>query len=193
MSWTKLDDLWTERVEALGLTLAARWHYLALIQRCSRLGVRDGTIRRVDARRASDVEDPGEALAELTRAGLLRNDGSTVTVVNIAEHIPSEAQLAKTAADRERQQRHRAHKKGDHSLCDPRNCDVLRGGAPSVTRDVTPPVTRDVGTGRDGTGQARPRQGDSAERDSPEPELDQGTGTYGWGEVHPDDAEFFTD
>lgn len=80
-----------------------------------------------------------------------------MTVVNIAEHIPTEAQLAKKEADRERQQRNRAHKGGGHSHCLPRGtCPVANGESPAVTRDVTPTVTRDVGTGQDRTGQDGP-------------------------------------
>lgn len=192
MSWTRLDDLWGERLEALGLSLAARWQYVMLIQRCSRLELRDGSVRRGDARRASDVDDPDATLTELTGAGLLRDDGDTVTVVNILEHIPTEAQLAKKEADRERQQRNRAHKKGDHSLCVPGgHCDVANGKPSVVTRDVTATVTRDVGTGRDGTGQDRHGLRDSAQRDvSPLQGHPPDTLALA-GEVHPDDAAFF--
>lgn len=40
----------------------------------------------------------------------------------------------------ERQRRHRAHKRGDHSLCDPERC------RPGETPPVTEPVTRDAVT-----------------------------------------------
>lgn len=48
-------------MERRELSPAARWDYLALIQRCSRLHIRDGVMRRVDARRASDVDNPEAA------------------------------------------------------------------------------------------------------------------------------------
>lgn len=192
MSWTRLDDLWTERMEGLELSLAARWHYLALIQRCSRLDLRDGAVRRVDARRASDVDDPAAALTELVAAGLLTDDGTTVTVVNVLDHLPTEASLKRTRQNRERQRRSRAHRNGDHSLCQPDGgCEALGGAPAGVTRDVTAHVTRDVGTGRDGTGQDGHGLGDSAQRDVSPPQGYPQDAPALAGEVHPDDAAFF--
>lgn len=45
------------------------------------------------------------------------------------------------ATPAERQRRHRAHKSGDHRLCDPKRCSEATDSA--VTRDVTAAVTRD--------------------------------------------------
>ena len=114
-----------------------------------------------------------------------------MTVVHILEHLPTESQLARKEADRERQQRNRAHRRGDHSLCVPGgHCDVANGEPPVVTRDVTANVTRDVGTGQDGTGQDGPRRGEGAQRESPGAAYALGD-AYNWkGEVNPDDAEF---
>lgn len=158
MSWTRLDDLWTEHMETRELSLSARWHYLCLVQRCSRLDLRDGAMRRKDARRVSDVDDPEAALAELLAAGLLTADGGDVTVVDILDHLPTEAALARKEANRERQQRHwareRAHAAEDHSLCvTGGKCEAVNGPAWDITRDVAPTVTRDIGTGQDGPGQ----------------------------------------
>ena len=36
VTWTKLDDLWCERRELAAINFADRWHYLAMIQFCSR-------------------------------------------------------------------------------------------------------------------------------------------------------------
>ncbi|MGW9762510.1 hypothetical protein [Micrococcus aloeverae] len=186
MSWTRLDDLWAEQMEARELSLSARWHYLCLIQRCSRIGLREGTLRRKDALRVSDVDDPEVVLTELLAAELLTADGDSVTVVNVLDHLPTEAALAKKEHDRERQRRHRererAHEAGDHALCVPGGkCKVVNGSPQDVTRDVTPTVTRDVGTGQDGPGQES-----SAPRDSNAPNMTGGG--YEWGDA---DDEFF--
>ena len=82
-----------------------------------------------------------------------------MTVVGILEHLPTEATLVQTEKNRERQQRYRererAHAAGDDSLRVPEGggkCEAVNGCAQDVTRDVTATVTRDVGTGRAGTG-----------------------------------------
>lgn len=156
MSWTRLDDAWTDMPELAVLDLAARWHYLALIQFCSRTERIDGVMKRADARRCSDVDDPGTALAALLSAGLLAAlPGNDVKVVRIADHIPPPSVRKASEAAKLRKRRERAHKAGDHSSCLPENCDQAPGSPPvdPVTGEVTVDVTRDIGTGRDGTGQ----------------------------------------
>ncbi|NLF16745.1 MAG: hypothetical protein GX595_05750, partial [Lentisphaerae bacterium] len=71
MTWTRLDDAWTDLPVLADLSLAARWHYLCLIQFCSRSGNYDGKIRVVDALRCSDVPEPRQAMNDLHRAGVL--------------------------------------------------------------------------------------------------------------------------
>jgi hypothetical protein len=61
------------------------------------------------------------------------------------------------ATDAERQRRYRAHKRGDHSLCDPSRCSALDGV--TVTRSVTV-VTRDVALGDRGRRLWRDMSGD---------------------------------
>jgi hypothetical protein len=149
VTWTRLDDGWTDDVRLEQLPHDVRWHYLSLIQFCSRTARYDGDLRRADARRCSDVEDPDSANAQLVAAGFLTDTPTGYLVVHIAEHVPPPhlRDEQRKAAQRERKARERAHRAGDHSTCLPDRCA-------HVTRDVTPPVTRDVGTGRDGTGQA---------------------------------------
>lgn len=170
MTWTRLDDLWTEQKEIVGLSLEARWHYLCLIQLCSRSGRYDGVVRRNDALRCSDIDDPKAAMNEIYKAGMVTVHGSEVKLVRIEEHVPSPSTLAKTERDRIRKRRQRAHDNGDHSTCYRQRCEhgVLdeptpKRGKSRVTSHVTEglgqshvtvtrEVTRDVGTGRDGTG-----------------------------------------
>ena len=47
-SWTRLSDDWTDRAELARLSFEDRWHYLALIQMCSRGGHVTGVLRVVD-------------------------------------------------------------------------------------------------------------------------------------------------
>jgi hypothetical protein len=145
LSWTRLDDGWTDRHEFDGLPFDARWHYLALIQWCCRTARWDGTVRARDARRCSDVDEPADVLAALITAGLLVGEGTDYRIVHIDDHIPPpHLRDEKRKSDqRERQQRARAHRIGRHDWClDTASCRA------SVTGDVT----RDPGTGRDGPG-----------------------------------------
>ena len=145
MTWTRLDDGWTDQATLADLSFEDRWHYLALIQHCSRTDKLDGVIRGVDARRCSDHPDTASAIANLNELGLLEVlDKDRYKVVRIDDHVPPPHIREKAEQDKLRQRRNRAHKVGDHSLCKPEsNC---------VTGIVTRDVGRDVGTGRDGTG-----------------------------------------
>ena len=143
MSWTRLDDRWTERPDLALLPYETRWHYLAIIQFCSRTDRIDGVLTIKDAKRCSDVEDPGRAIRDLLDAGLLEPDAGRLRIVEIHEHVPPPSVRQKAENDKVRKRRERAHKAGDHSLCLPDHCSHV-----TVTGDVT----RDPGTGRDGTG-----------------------------------------
>lgn len=123
MTWTRLTDTWCDDPVFEGVDFAARWHYLSMIQHCSRTGRYDGTLRLVDARRCSDVDDPAAALGNLVVAGLVENvDGATVKVVRIDEHVPPPSVRDAAATTKVRVARHRKHKNGDHSECLPEKC-----------------------------------------------------------------------
>lgn len=156
MTWTRLDDMWTDSPELADLSFATRWHYLAMIQFCSRTGRIDGEMKRADARRCSDVDDPAQALEQLTAAGLVSaTEDGLLKVVRINEHVPPPSVREASAQSRVRMRRHRKHKNGDHSDCLPGKCPDVRVDTSTgeVTGDVAGPVTRNTGTGRDGTGQ----------------------------------------
>lgn len=148
MTWTRLSDNWTERADLGHLSHADRWHYLSLIVLCSRSGALDGRLRLVDARRASDHEDPGAALSRLLDLGLIEMTGTGVRVLEIDDHVPPPSVREASEKAKYRMRRSRAHKEGNHSMCLPKYCDE----APA-SGDVTSDVTRNTGTGRDGTGQ----------------------------------------
>lgn len=142
MTWTRLDDLWTERPELESLSFPDRWHYLAMIQLCSRKKQYDGIVRHVDASRCSDHPDPAGALQRIAEQNLIEVVAGGYQVLEIDNHIPPPYVRKKSEGDRVRKQRSRAHRGGDHSMCLPEFCEV--------TRDQN----RDSRTGQDGTGQA---------------------------------------
>jgi hypothetical protein len=144
LTWTRLTDTWCDDKMLRPLNLAARWHYLAMILACSRNEDFDGVMRLRDAERASDVDDPIQALADLIDAKLVVNvDGATVKVKRIEEHVPPKSVREKSA---DRTRRWRKHKDGDHSECTAKNCDASRDGH----RDTSPRDGDGDRTGRDG-------------------------------------------
>lgn len=153
MTWTRISDNWTERADLGHLTHADRWHYLALIVLCSRSGAFDGNLRLVDARRASDHEDPVGVLRRLSASGLIEMTSSGIRLIEIDDHVPPPSVRNKSELGKYRMRRSRAHRAGDHSLCLPKYCEDASPVSSDVMRDVTRDVTRNPGTGRDGTGQ----------------------------------------
>jgi hypothetical protein len=142
MTWTRLDDGFTDRQIFEDLTYEARWHYLAMVSFCSRTNRYDGFIRGADARRCSDVPDPAKALVQLANHGIVAPVDGGYVLPLIDEHVPPpHLRDEKRKQDqRDRKRRERQHRKGDHTYCshDPEG-DTSR---------VTSPVT----SGRDGTG-----------------------------------------
>lgn len=146
MTWTRLDDGWTDLPLFEGLPYETRWHYLALLQFCSRTSRYDGIVSGKDARRCSDVPNPAEALMTLHNVGLVAMDDRGYRLPFIDQHVPPPYMRdeRRKQSQRLRKRRERMHKNGDHALCDPEHCPA----SPSVTGDVP----RDTGTGRDRTG-----------------------------------------
>jgi hypothetical protein len=148
MTWLRYDDRFTCAAGWDGVSYTARWHYVALVELCGSTGRYDGRLPLTLALRASDVPEPDGCLDELTRAGRVLVDGDTVTVLTIGEHIPPTYIRESAEKSKERMRRMRAHRNGDHSRCLPEHCPDA-----TVQDDVTAPVTRNTGTGRDGTGE----------------------------------------
>lgn len=167
MSWTRLDDTWTDNTVLADLSFEDRWHYLAMIQFCSRTQKFDGLVRVVDARRCSDHPDPDKAHTNLVNVGLLVNLGKTFKLTQIDEHIPPPSVRENSEKSKVRMKRMRQHKVGDHSICLPDHCEQVGlsaslapaskvlGPAASqdIPKDVTQSVTRNTRTGQDRTGQ----------------------------------------
>lgn len=134
MPWTRLDDLWIEMDQLKELPYEVRWHYLGILQWCSRHRLYDGELRIADARRASDVDDPATAIAMLAGAKLLEITDNAVRVVQIKDHVPPPNVREASEANALRTRRWRLHKAGDHSICLPENCSGTPG---DVARDGT--------------------------------------------------------
>lgn len=149
MTWTRLDDTWTDDQVLAELSFADRWHYLAMIQFCSRTKKYDGILRPADARRCSDHPEPGAALSNLEAVGLVINVGNGYKLPLIDDHIPPPSVREASEKSKVRMRRMRQHKEGNHADCLPKHCDQ----APT-TGEVTGDVTRNTGTGQDGTGRA---------------------------------------
>jgi hypothetical protein len=161
VTWTRLDDTWTDKPELEDLDFATRWHYLAMIQFCCRNDRRTGVIRHIDAMRVSDHPVPSRALAELAQAGLLAVEGKAYRLLEIGEHVPPQYVINRREQDKIRKRRERAHKNGDHSLCYKPSCPYAAGFRPDSHADSpqdshaeSHAESRD-GTGRDGTGGSR--------------------------------------
>lgn len=71
MTWTRLHDGFVEDPAFEGVSHEARWHYLCLVQYCSRTGRYDGRVTRDVTGRMSDVTSPETAVAALIDRGLL--------------------------------------------------------------------------------------------------------------------------
>jgi hypothetical protein len=140
MSWTRLDDTWGDDPVFDDLDFATRWHYLMLIQLCSRSDRRDGVIPLRKASNCSDVDDSAACIGALITAGLVENiDGATIRVVRIAAHVPSADLLRRLANDKDRAARHRKHKAGDHSDCSPERCLDANPALPVTASPVPSP------------------------------------------------------
>lgn len=147
MTWTRLDDRWTDSPALEEVSFEDRWHYLAMIQRCTRTETYDGTLRAVDARRCSDHPDPAGAIARLTEAGLVEVvQGGKYRVLAIDDHTPPPWVRKKTERDRDDKRRKRAHDVGDHSLCKSDAPCVVTTGVSTVGSDSR---TGQVRSGRD--------------------------------------------
>ncbi|MGI5201687.1 hypothetical protein ACQEU6_08905 [Spirillospora sp. CA-108201] len=172
MAWLRDSDDYTQRVEWDGVSYEARWHYKAMIEHCSRSRRWDGRLPLEQALRASDVPDPDRCIAELEAIGyaiVTRNVTShvtsqspsrvtlgTVTLPRIDEHIPPRGMRDNAPNSKLRMQRKRAHDRGEHHLCLPKNCPHARPADDPAgeTRD-TGSVTRNPGTGRDRSSRSR--------------------------------------
>jgi hypothetical protein len=138
MTYALLSDDLMLRLEASGVSRDARLLHVEAIVYCA-TALTDGDVR-IRLPRISDAEDTDGCADELVEAGLWERIAGGYRVLDGMEHQRSrdEVELAREAA-RERKERSRRHKLGDHSMClKGRYCPDGR-----VTRDRTRDGTRD--------------------------------------------------
>jgi hypothetical protein len=151
VTWTRYDDGWTKREWFLDMPYDVRWHYVCMIEHCSAHRRYDGILRRHEALRCSDLDDPESAVRDLVTVGLVEENDGRYKLIYIDEHIPPPhlRDDARKKRQKEDTQRHRAHKAGDHSQCLPGKCPK----APQA--GVSSDVSAYTGTGQDGTATGR--------------------------------------
>lgn len=138
MSWTRFDDGWTDQQILADLSFETRWHYVCLIQFCSRTKRFDGFIRAVDARRCSDVSDPEASMRQLVDVGLVVPDQGDYLVHRMEEdHAPPPWVRNRTEQNKLAQRRKRAHDAGDHSLCLAENCELASPAEADTSADTS--------------------------------------------------------
>jgi hypothetical protein len=134
MTWTKLGDEFADDADTARLSDAAvRTHIDALVWSNRRL--LDGRIPKKDLPRFAFSLDAEAAMKELETAGWWNDDGDAWELA----HHPEWQQSRKTVEQlreeaRERQERSRRHKRGDHSMCI-RGRFCPDGAVTPVTRD----------------------------------------------------------
>lgn len=135
----------------------------------------DGWVARRRLRKLWPVDDLEGAIERLVKAGEVDDHGERVLFTNWRRFILSEDEVGEIrAGNRERAERSRRHKRGDHSMCRPTYCNAAHNAPQSRDSDVTVRVsdghpirtdpTRTDPTsreGRKGKGKAR-QQGGSA-------------------------------
>ncbi len=144
MTWTKLGDEFADAARDLSSD-AFRTHVEALLWSNRRL--LDLVVPKRDLSRFAEASDARAAAEELVAIGWWQDAVDSWYIgVHFAEWQQESAVIShRRKLSAERQQRHRLHKAGDHSMC---------ANTCSVTRDVTPASTRESprDPGRDGTG-----------------------------------------
>ncbi len=150
MTWTRLDDNWMADEAFDGLTIYDRWHYLAMIQFCSRGKRYTGVMPLIEAETCSTAPEKASILAKLIDAKLVKKlDEHRVQVLRIEDHVPPPSVREASAATAIRVARHRKHKNADHSDCLPGRCPQVPGNA-----DTEPSNALHQDKDSDGKGQA---------------------------------------
>lgn len=150
MSWLSYDDRLTEQPVWDSLPYDTRWHYLAMVERCGRSKRYDGILRWSLAQRVSDAPEPERCIKELIDAGLLRDNGAEVEILDILSFLPPEGErpenLLPRKAANQREYRKRKCERGEHDRHCPKNCPMR----------VTEWVAGNPGSGRVGSGGGNP-------------------------------------
>jgi hypothetical protein len=139
MTWARLDDNFADDPTLLRLPRSVRLLYVEGIVWCCK-HLTDGLLEQHVLRRVSDEPDLEAAAALLIQAGLWEAVESGYRIVDFLAMQPSKDSVEERRAEaKERQDRSRRHRQGDHSKC-LRGKYCPEGG---VTRDKTRDTTRE--------------------------------------------------
>jgi hypothetical protein len=164
MSWHVVDDSLLERLAHAGLSIEHAYLHLEALAYCSRLATNG--VLPADLSRVSRVPDAVHGAAALWRLGMWEPHPTGWEIVGYldeqrsAERIEADKQRA-----RERAERSRRHKSGDHSLCRPsycrdaptdasardvqRTCDAGARGPYLISSDLTDEISTNESSGAD--------------------------------------------
>jgi hypothetical protein len=103
----------------------------------------NGVVPRRQLRTLWAVDDVDEAVAQLVQAGEVEDQGDRLLFVNWRDFILDADEVESIrAASRERSNRSRRHRQGDHSMCRPDYCQAAaRNARGDGTRDVSGDAT----------------------------------------------------
>ena len=150
MTWAKLSDDWDTHPTLFVSRSARLLHVEALT--FSMRHATDGQVPTGALRRIGDSLDPESDAAELVASGAWEVAEKGWRLVALLDDQPTAEEQAEKRADaRTRAERHRRHRKGDHSMCD--RCAF-----------VTRPVTRDERVSHDPPSRPDPTRPDPARR-----------------------------
>jgi hypothetical protein len=162
MTWTKLGDDFCDRPGLFGVSRSARYLLVELYVFANRVGL-DGRIPRRQLHRLTDAENPDLELKELVEVGAVEIDGGAI-VIDWSDQETKERIDQRRRATRERKERWKRHRSGDHALCLPESC--AKAGTRSGTQVGTDggalprparPVPKGNGSGTaDGSARATP-------------------------------------
>ncbi|WP_157623192.1 hypothetical protein [Terrabacter sp. Root181] len=139
MTWTRLSDDYSDRLDLLGLSRSARLLDVEGLVWCNR-NTTDGYLPRAALRKVTDSEDPAADVAELVAAGRW-DDAETGWQLDWSDQEKAEDVQGRREEWRRRDDRRRRHNKGDHSACDPQRCWALTRETPrETTGESRPPV-----------------------------------------------------
>lgn len=143
MTWTRLSDDFTDKLDLLGLSRSARLLEVEALVWCNR-NTTDGYLPRAALRKVTDSPDPEGDIAELVAAGRW-DDVDTGWQLDWSDQESAQAVNDRRDEWRRRDERRRKHNKGDHSLCDPKRCwaltrETTRETRSETTGDSRPPV-----------------------------------------------------
>lgn len=166
MAYALLSDDLLLQLEAAGVSRDARLLYCEGLVYCA-TALTDGEIR-VRLARFSDADDVQACADELVDAGLWHRNGDAYRVDDYLDHQQSSDEVErKRAFARQRADRSRRHRRGDHSRCtDKRYCphvadsDASRVTHAHATRDVRTPIQSNpkrIGLDKESAGALAPK------------------------------------